>query len=79
MPKGPKGEKRPADVIGNAVKVMQIATGDAEEEYTPDGRNRAAASLGQKGGKARAAKLSAEERSRIARLAAKARWSAKKS
>jgi hypothetical protein len=26
MPKGPKGEKRPADVIGNAVKVMRIAT-----------------------------------------------------
>jgi hypothetical protein len=33
MPKGPKGEKRPADVIGNAVRVMRIATGDAEEEY----------------------------------------------
>jgi hypothetical protein len=28
MPKGPKGEKRPADVIGAAVKVMKIATGD---------------------------------------------------
>jgi hypothetical protein len=28
MPTGPKGEKRPADVIGNAVKVMRIATGD---------------------------------------------------
>lgn len=28
MPKSPKGEKRPADVIGNAVKVMRIATGD---------------------------------------------------
>jgi len=27
MPRGPKGEKRPADVIGNAVKVMRIATG----------------------------------------------------
>ncbi len=26
MPKGPKGEKRPADVIGAAVKVMQIAS-----------------------------------------------------
>src|SRR4051812_18504220 len=31
MPRGPKGEKRPADVIGNAVCVMQIATGDIEE------------------------------------------------
>jgi IS1 family transposase len=28
MPRGPKGEKRSADVIGNAVKVMRIATGD---------------------------------------------------
>jgi hypothetical protein len=26
MPRGPKGEKRPADVIGNAVHVMRIAT-----------------------------------------------------
>ncbi len=33
MPKGPRGEKRPADVIGAAVKVMRIATG--EEEDTP--------------------------------------------
>ena len=28
MPRGPKGEKRPADVIGNAVMVMRIATGE---------------------------------------------------
>ena len=33
MPIGPKGQKRPADVIGNAAFVMQIATGGAEEEY----------------------------------------------
>jgi hypothetical protein len=26
MPRGPKREKRPADVIGNAVHVMRIAT-----------------------------------------------------
>lgn len=32
MPKGPQGQKRPADVIGNAVHVMRIATGEAEEE-----------------------------------------------
>jgi hypothetical protein len=32
MPRGPKGEKRPADVIGNAVHVMRIATGEAQEE-----------------------------------------------
>ena len=45
MPKGPKGEKRPADVIGNAVRVMRIATGDAEEEYdtSDEGKDQAAA------------------------------------
>ena len=37
MPRGPKGERRPADAIGNAVKVMRIAT---DEE--PDDRDRAA-------------------------------------
>ena len=30
MPKGPQGQKRPADVIGNAVRVMEIATGQRE-------------------------------------------------
>jgi hypothetical protein len=33
MPKGPQGQKRPADVISNAVRVMRIATG--EEETLP--------------------------------------------
>lgn len=28
MPTGPKGQKRPADVIGNVVRVMRIATGE---------------------------------------------------
>jgi hypothetical protein len=41
MPRGPKGEKRPADVIGNAVHVMRIATGEIEESFSqtfgPDG------------------------------------------
>jgi hypothetical protein len=35
MPRGPQGQKRPADVIGNAVRVMRIATGE-EEEDAPD-------------------------------------------
>jgi hypothetical protein len=74
MPAGPKGQKRPADVIGNAVKVMQIATGEAEEEFTDDGKNKAAAELGRKGGKARAEKLTPEQRSDVARNAANARW-----
>ena len=74
MPKGPQGQKRPADVIGNAVRVMQIATGEAEEEYEDDGKDPAAKALGAKGGKARAERLTAERRSEIARKAAVARW-----
>ena len=38
MPRGPKGEKRPADVIGNAVHVMKIATGEIEEEPPEPGK-----------------------------------------
>ena len=76
MPKGPKGEKRPADVIGNAVKVMRIATGEEEEDTkTDDGKDKAAVSLGRKGGKARAAKMSPKQRAEIARKAAQSRWS----
>ena len=71
MPKGPRGEKRPADVIGGAVKVMRIATGE-EEEALPE--RSAAAELGSRGGKARADKLTPTERRAIAQKAAKARW-----
>ena len=35
MPRGPQGQKRPADVIGNAVRVMRIATGEETEEVDP--------------------------------------------
>jgi hypothetical protein len=76
MPKGPKGQKRPADVVGNAVRVMQIATGEIEEEIDDDGKNKAAVELGRKGGKARAEKLTKKRRSEIARAAAKKRWQA---
>ncbi len=69
MPKGPKGEKRPADVIGAAVKVMKIATGEIEEDVNDDGKNKAAVELGRKGGKARAEKISAKRRKEIARKA----------
>jgi hypothetical protein len=70
MPRGPRGEKRPADVIGNAVKVMRIATGEETEELDP--MKSAAAELGSRGGKARAASMSSERRKEIARHAA--RW-----
>ncbi len=52
MPAGPKGEKRPADVIGNAVKVMRIATGEGTDELPDDGKDPAAKALGRKGGAA---------------------------
>ena len=74
MPKGPQGQKRPADVIGNAVRVMEIATGQREEEFEDDGKNKAAVELGRRGGQARADKLTPEQRSKIARKAAAARW-----
>ncbi len=75
MPTGPKGEKRPADVIGAAVKVMRIATGEEDDAPVDDGKDPAAKALGSKGGKARAAKMTPEQRSEIARKAAQKRWS----
>ena len=72
MPRGPQGQKRPADVIGNAVKVMRIATGEEEEER--DSAKSAAQELGARGGKARAAKMSPARRAEIARKAASSRW-----
>ena len=74
MPKGPKGQRRPADVIGNAVKVARIATGEEEEDMPNDGKDPAAKSLGSRGGKARAAKLSDKRKKEIAKSAAAARW-----
>jgi len=71
MPRGPKGEKRPADVIGNAVKVMRIATGEEEDVVTLAS---AGATLGKLGGQARARNMTPEQRSEIARVAASARW-----
>jgi hypothetical protein len=71
MPKGPRGEKRPADVIGAAVMVGRIATGEIEENAkAKSGRTRS----GQAGAKARAKLLSAEERKAIAKKAAVKRW-----
>jgi hypothetical protein len=74
MPRGPKGEKRPADVIGNAVHVMRIATGEIEDTKAAS-RGESAKKGGLKGGKARAQILSPQQRQEIARKAAKARWS----
>ena len=71
MPKGPRGEKRPADVIGCAIAVAKLATGELEESLPEkSGRVRS----GQAGGKARAEALTAEQRQEIAKLAAEVRW-----
>lgn len=66
MPKGPQGQKRPADVIGNAVHVMRVATGQIEEKKGKPAR--------AKGAKARAKSLTPKQRAEIARAAAQARW-----
>lgn len=72
MPKGPRGEKRPADAVTRAVMIGKIATGEIEEER--EELSSAAAELGRKGGKARAVKMSPERRAEIARKAAAKRW-----
>jgi len=71
MPRGPKGEKRPADVIGAAVHVMRIATGEIEDTF---GKAPGRARSGKAGGAARAKKLTPAERRAIAKRAAAARW-----
>jgi len=81
MPKGPQGQKRLGDVIGAAIMVAKIATREiTESEATEadDGKDPAAKALGAKGGKARAAKMTPEQRAEIARKAAAKRWSALK-
>lgn len=73
MPKGPRGEKRPGDVIGAAIMVGRIATGEIGDNATPPDKAHHSRG-GKKGGAARAAKLTAEERAQIARKAAAKRW-----
>lgn len=72
MPKGPDGQKRPGDVIGAAIMVAKIATGEVQET-TLQGKEYASKG-GKKGGNARAATLTPEQRQEIARTAAQARW-----
>ena len=74
MPKGPQGQKRPADVNARAVMIAKIATGEIENVTTEEGKNAAAVALGRMGGKARAAKLSPRKRKQIAKNAASGRW-----
>jgi hypothetical protein len=72
MPKGPQGQKRPADAIGLAVMIGKIATGEIEDDVRPETQLHRAG--GRAGGTARAKSLTSEQRAEIARLAAEARW-----
>jgi len=69
--------KRPRDPIQLAKLIGDIATGQTTDTFD-DGKNPAAVELGrlggQKGGKARAAKLTSAQRREIARKAARKRW-----
>ena len=68
MPSRSQRRARPADVIGNAVKVMHIATGEEVEIPEDDGKDPAAKALGKKGGAARAATMSPALRARRAAM-----------
>lgn len=77
MPKGPNGEWRPRDPIACSVHVMKVLTGEIEETYEapPDERRPPdPAAGGRAGGRARASKMTAEERTASAKVAAEARW-----
>ena len=74
MPKGPQGQKRPADTVQNAIRVAKILTGEVEEDSGDSGKDAAAQSLGRRGGAARREKLSPERRREIAKKAAASRW-----
>lgn len=73
-----RSRKRPRDPNQLGKLIVDLATGEAEDPDPDEGKNAAAVELGRKGGlkggKARAAKLTAEKRSQIARKAAQARW-----
>lgn len=69
--------KRPRDPSELAKQVFDIATGETDDTVSESKRNPSKRRAGGlKGGKARAKSLTAEERSKIARKAARARWKA---
>jgi len=74
----PERPRRPRDPSQRAKLILEIATGESEEPKAPKTKNPAAVELGRlggaKGGKARAKKLTAKQRSEIAKKAARARW-----
>ena len=78
----PERSRRPRDVNELARQLVDEATGDAPKFDPDEGKDPAAVELGRrgglKGGKARAAKLSPEQRTEAAKKAAQARWGKKK-
>ena len=68
MPRGPNGERRPGDVVGCAVIVAKIATGEIKEALPENRKDKV------NGGKARAESMTPEERKELAQTAARARW-----
>lgn len=78
MPTGPNGQKRPTDVISGADHIMMMLTGEADDGAPVDGgKDKAAQEMGRKGGAARAAMMTPERRSEIAKVAAAKRWAEK--
>jgi hypothetical protein len=70
MPTGRKGQRRPADVIDNAIRVAQIATGEVEKEFVAKPEKNEAAGRTRQEGAARAKAMTPEKRAEIARKAA---------
>jgi hypothetical protein len=71
-------KKKEHDFAVTAFRVVQEATGQVEEEAQPEQDMKALGRKGGlKGGKARAEKLTPDQRSEIARKAAEARWGKK--
>ena len=71
MPKGPQGQMRPADTIGNAVHIARIATGETQETELKQPAKRKS---GLAGAKARVENTTPEDRKAIAQKATAARW-----
>jgi hypothetical protein len=78
-----RSRKRPRDPSQLGKLIVDLATGEVKDPDPDEGKNPAAVELGRKGGlkggKARAARMTAKERSEAARRAAEARWGSPKS
>lgn len=65
MPKGPQGQKRPADTVANAIRIAKILTGEIDEDTGDSDKDAAAQALGKKGGQARSQNMTPERRREI--------------